>query len=370
MGKRTRTGGAGIWLKKLNDGRLSVYIDFFPALVIPENLKETRRECLKLFVLAKPKTDAQKEEKKRTLLEADAILQQRKKSMSEGDYTFLNKGKQSSDSFLDFYDKISKEKQSQMYRNSLNYVRAYKGGKMTFKEVDVKFFDGFKKYLQAQNLKTNSIHLYCSNLITVIKMALKADLLVVDILNKLELPKKEQTERGYLTEDEIQKLIDTPCINPLIKAAFLFSCMTGLRVSDCMALKFENILSSDQGYSLKFQAKKTKSYEVLPISNYAFSLLPERRGDKDRVFEGLSYSTYFSNFIKSWIFSAGIKKKISFHSARHSFATLMLTKGMDIFTVSKMLTHKSITTTMIYGKIIDSKKREAANLMDMKPKEK
>ena len=79
----------------------------------------------------------------------------------------------------------------------------------------------------------------------------------------------------------------------------------------------------------------------------------------DRVFKGLRYSSYLNLELQKWCMKAGITKNITFHSARHTFATLQLTLGTDIYTVSKLLGNKNLKTTQIYTKIIDQKKIEA-----------
>jgi site-specific recombinase XerD len=99
----------------------------------------------------------------------------------------------------------------------------------------------------------------------------------------------------------------------------------------------------------------------LPISEQAFKLLGERKEPTERVFEGLIYSTNLNKHLKRWILRAGITKDITFHCFRHTFATLQLSHGTDIYTVSKMLGHKDLKTTQIYAKIIDDTKRKAAD---------
>ena len=98
----------------------------------------------------------------------------------------------------------------------------------------------------------------------------------------------------------------------------------------------------------------------MPISETAFTLLGERKENSTKVF-ALSYSAWLNSKLKLWVLKAGIQKKITFHCFRHTYATLQLSQGADIYTVSKMLGHKDLKTTAIYTKIIDSKKREAAD---------
>lgn len=99
----------------------------------------------------------------------------------------------------------------------------------------------------------------------------------------------------------------------------------------------------------------------MPISDQAYQLCGER-GDYDRlIFEGLQDPSWISRPIAKWIEAAGITKHITFHCFRHTYATLQLTLGTDIYTVSKMLGHKKVTTTQIYAKIVDEKKEAAAD---------
>ena len=79
------------------------------------------------------------------------------------------------------------------------------------------------------------------------------------------------------------------------------------------------------------------------------------------MFEGLKYSAYLNKLLRNWIQSAGITKHITFHCFRHTYATLQLFNGTDIYTVSKMLGHKDLKTTQVYIKIVDAAKREATN---------
>lgn len=111
--------------------------------------------------------------------------------------------------------------------------------------------------------------------------------------------------------------------------------------------------------------KKTKGQEVLPISEQAFYLLGERGEPKEKVFEGLVYSAHMNLQLSKWIMKAGIQKEITFHCFRHTYATLQLSLGTDIYTVSKMLGHRELKTTQVYAKIVDKQKQEAASKIQL-----
>jgi len=122
--------------------------------------------------------------------------------------------------------------------------------------------------------------------------------------------------------DELNKLVKTPCTHEMVKRAAIFSALTGLRFSDIEKLSWNEVKVVNGDYSLEFTQRKTKGIETLPISAQAVSMLGTR--DQVRPFEGLVYNSYKNEFLKKWVASAGIKKKITFHCFRHTFATLQL----------------------------------------------
>ena len=121
---------------------------------------------------------------------------------------------------------------------------------------------------------------------------------------------------------------------------------------------------SKLGHYIRLKEKKTGNIQnhFIPIS--AYNLMPEGNTKDEFVFSGLEYSKIVRP-LKEWIEESGINKKITFHNFRHTFATLQLSKGTDIYTVSKMLGHKNVATTQIYGKVMDRQKIEAANKMNL-----
>jgi len=161
-----------------------------------------------------------------------------------------------------------------------------------------------------------------------------------------------------LTIQEVRKLNRNVCGNKDVKDAFIFSCFTGLRYSDVLNLKWSNIKKD----KIEFIQKKTGGVEYLPIAEEAKKILKKKAKSKsnESVFH-LPKKPVIWEHIQNWKKAAEIDKKVSFHTARHTFATLSLTMGTDLYTVSKLLGHKSISTTQVYAKIIDKKKVQAIN---------
>ena len=147
--------------------------------------------------------------------------------------------------------------------------------------------------------------------------------------------------------------------DPIVKRAALFSALTGLRHSDIQKLTWAEIEEFNGGYRLNFTQQKTKGVEYMPISKQAYQLCGERKDDELLVFAGLPDPSWISKPLERWIKQAGITKHITFHCARHTFATLQLASGTDIYTVSKLLGHTNVKTTQIYAKVVDEKKEKA-----------
>ena len=167
-----------------------------------------------------------------------------------------------------------------------------------------------------------------------------------------------------MTIEELKRLIGTECKYEIMKQAFLFSCLCGLRVSDIRKLKWNDLQKSGERIRIEIKMQKTKEPLYLPISDEALKWLPqqnEAKGD-DLIFP-LTHEGTINKILQKWSKDAGIIKHISFHVARHTHATMMLTLGADLYTVSKLLGHKNIATTQIYAKIVDKKKEEAISLI-------
>lgn len=139
--------------------------------------------------------------------------------------------------------------------------------------------------------------------------------------------------------------------------------MSGLRWSDINTLVWSEVRDEGEFCKINFRQEKTDGVEYLYISKQARELLGERSDLQDRVFRGLKYGMTYNTEIVRWCNRAGVAKHITFHSARHTNAVLLLENGADIYTVSKRLGHREIRTTAIYAKIVDNKMKEAAEMI-------
>ena len=204
-------------------------------------------------------------------------------------------------------------------------------------------------------ISRNSAAGYFSTFRALLKIAYKEKMLRKNLNDFLEKIEWKEVKEEYLTLDEVKQLAATPCRIPVLKQASLFACMTGFRICDILKLQWSDIeMGSEQGYYIRICTEKTETEATLPINHEALELCGE--WGKGLMFKGLTRAMTHHP-LKQWIAEAGIKKKITFHCFRHSYAVIQISLGTDIYTVSKMLTHKNVTTTQIYADLVNSKKR-------------
>ena len=361
--------------KKLVSDRFSLYLEYYNGYSIDakgKTIHDRHFEYLQLYLYQNPGNADEKNENKETLRLAEKILTLKQAELIQGKFNIQdnNKGKVL---LLDYYTKL-KEDRYQSKGNYDNWEAAFKHlqrycpANLAFKDVDERFIKGFKKYLDKEALTNgqtplsqNTKYTYFNKFRAVLREAYIDDYLKVDIVKAIKGFTQGESKREYLTHSELQALSITECKYSVLKTAFIFSCLTGLRWSDINKLKWSEVRQEEEFYRIIFRQQKTDGLEYLYISKQAHDLLGIKGKENDKVFKGLKYGVNFNAEIVRWCARAGITKHITFHSARHTNAVLLLENGADIYTVSKRLGHKEIKTTQIYAKIVDKKMKEAAN---------
>jgi integrase len=369
--------------KPITGDRLSLYLDFYPAIINADTGLETRREFLGLYLFDKPKTTADKQHNREIYSLADQIRQKRDNQLNKPEIyndferEQLKIKEKSNQSFIEYFKKLAYKKEESNQNNwisALYYLNGFTKGYLKFADLNESFCEDFKDYLLVARsrrhttikLSKNTALSYFNKFKAALKQAYKDGYLQTDLNAKVSPIKQAETHRKFLTLEELNRLVKTDCPLPVLKRAALFSALTGLRFSDIVKMvRSELEFVEGQGYFINFTQEKTQGVEVMPISDQAYSLLGQRGNSSEQVFEGLKYSSAANGHLAKWLANAGITKKITFHSFRHTFATLQLTKGTDIYTVSKMLGHRELKTTQIYAKIVDQTKREAANRIQL-----
>jgi len=355
--------------KKLSSGRESLYLDIY----LPDQSQKRIKEYLKLYIYSRPKDKEERYQNKETLLLAESIAAKRLIRLQEETYGF-KKTFAIGANFIGYFE----EQATKRYQSKGNYgnwdsvlklLIKFEGDIIPFAKVDEKWLQSFKDYLQNKArtksnnlLSQNSCYSYFNKVKACLKQAHREKMIPNNPAESVSGFKQAETQREFLTFEELQLAAKAECEIPKLKTAFMFSSLTGLRWSDIQKLVWAEIQHSEaQGSYIRFTQQKTDGVETLPISEQARNLLGEKDEPNERVFKGLKYSAWHNMKLTQWMMRAGINKNITFHCARHTYATLQLTLGTDIYTVSKLLGHKDLKTTQVYAKIIDEKKVEAAN---------
>ncbi|MCC8038347.1 MAG: site-specific integrase [Bacteroidales bacterium] len=359
--------------RKTKSGNTSLYLDIYLN-------GERTYEYLKLYLIPE-RTRADKDKNRETLQLAEAIKSKRIVELRNGEFGFKN-GFATDTLFFDYYkslcDKRLGEESSGNWGNwysCLHHLRIYeKREKITFADITPEWVQGFKDYLENRAiawahdkrhrekeypLSSNSKVSYFNKLRACLNQAFDDRIIAVNPCRGIEGFKAEEGTRMYLTLDELKKLVNTPCDYKSVRQAFLFSCLTGLRRSDIVKLKWCDVFQQGDFTRIIFRQKKTKGQEYLDITQQAAELMGERGNADDFVFDDIFTPDCTNKTIQNWVLRAGIDKKITFHCGRHTFAVMMLDLGTDIYTVSKLLGHRELSTTQIYAKVMDKNKQAA-----------
>ena len=349
--------------RKLNSGKITLYLDYYPPLRDPVTQDRVFRDYLGIYLVDNPKFAIEKEANKEKLRQANAIRSERELAIIRGQFDFLDKHKQKMDFLAYFRKKL--ESKDQKWIRVYDHFKNYCHGKCLMSDITVPFCEGFREYLlkakhlknEAMDLSQNSAAGYWSTFRGCLKIAYHEKMLKENVNDFLESISGTSSRREYLTLEEVRQLANTPCDVPDLKNASLFSCLTGLRISDILALDWSNIVKAqDGGWCIRIRTEKTDTEATLPLTDEAYKLCGKR--STGPVFKNLKrYNTHAP--LKEWVEAAGITKHITFHCFRHTFATLQVNEGTDIYTVSHLLTHANVGTTQIYADIVDKSMRDA-----------
>lgn len=359
--------------KQLANGNISLYLDIY-------HNGRREYEFLKLYLIPE-KNRADKEKNRQTLQLANSIKAKRIVDIQNGDHGFKSPFAEEV-LFFDYYRNMCEKRLGTEsrgnwgnWRSCLKHLEKYESNqRITLSHITPKWVQGFKDYLENEAtawgcdfrerikdhpLARNSKLSYFNKLKACLNQAYEDRLIAYNPMRGIENFKPEDGKRMYLTIEELRKLVDTVCEYPNIKRAFLFSCLTGLRRSDVIRLTWRDVQQQGEFTRIIFKQKKTSGQEYLDITPQAAELMGERGLPDEQIFTDIHSPSCTNEAIKRWVLRAGIDKEITFHCGRHTFAVMMLDLGTDIYTVSKLLGHRELSTTQIYAKVLDKNKQAA-----------
>lgn len=361
-----------------NGTQLSFYLDYYPGYRDEESMKTIRHESLGIYIYAKPKNQREKLYNETMTEKAEAVRCNRFESIVNERYDFFDRNKLRG-SFLDYFKKKA-DKKNTKWQNVYKYFEKFVEGKCTFEEINVDLCVKFMEFLLTTTqlkhptvkLHTNTASGYWSTFRAVLHTAYRDHKIKDNPNGYLDRIDTIPTEKEHLSQQELITLAETPCKHQVLKKAFLFSCLTGLRKSDIMALTWNKIQPyGDGGMFITVRMQKTKQLIKNPISEEALELIGFHDEDADRkptdkVFVGLR-NCMTQKPLKDWLDASGITKHISYHCSRHTFGSLQADAGTSIYAIQRMLGHKNVETTQIYADMSDETKKASVNRITLKP---
>jgi integrase len=336
--------------KALSNGRKSIYLEYYIN-------GKRKYEFLGLY-LTKDRSH-----NREIMRLAENIRMKRDLEMQHNEPGFVPAFKKRLN-FVDYFERQTKSKSvnEKTWGCCLKHLKDFTNGHVQFSAVNEEWLELFKNYLLSK-VTANTAHGYFSKMKAAMRQAVRDKIIMTNYCEFVPNIKTSEAVRCFLTYEDLQKLAKTPCRYNEVKKAFLFACYTGLRLGDCESLTWENVKEN----AIHFRQKKTRGVEYLPISESVKKLIYSGLGNllpmpESKVFN-LPSRMQIVYLLREWVKEAGIKKNVTFHTSRHTFATLSLSQGVDLYTVSKLLGHRQIKTTQVYAKIVDEKLRAAVDLL-------
>ena len=368
--------------QSLSDGRDSLYLEFYLGYEMAESksgktYKKVKRstERLGLYLWQAPRTPLERQQNKKTLEIAKRIRFERGQELLERTEGYrLKKDRIINlhtwyDNFVESYTKSDKNKLKRAHELFIEYLsesNKYSQFAVTMKpdQLTKEMVQAFTDFLQ-HRFNGETPHTLYARFKKVIKAAVDTDIIRKNPCNGVSIKiDKNKLTKDILSIDEIKQLIATQNEkeNPNIRRAFIFCLYCGLRWCDVKDLTYANIDYAN--HVLRFEQTKTKGHSsasgvVIPLNDGLLKLIGVgSRGDK--IFP-LPSHTMCLKALRRWIKRAGIDKHITWHCARHSFATNILSNGANIKTVASLLGHSDLRHTEKYTRAVDSLKEAAIN---------
>lgn len=362
----------GLRVRSLRSGGKSLYLEYSVN-------GERHRESMGLYLV--PNTSTSNRRRNSETLRAAEIRRARKcVELAKESAGIRSSNSRAYIPFVDFCEAVRDKKRkagksAEVYTALLGHLDRYGCEGLRLCDITPDWCRGFIRYLRERaGLRKNTQANIFSHLRAVMGEAERANLIPTNPTTKLatgEKPAQEQTLRQHLTAEEVRRLLASPWDTPprfaTRRRAFLFSCFTGLRYSDIVALSWGNVRRDERVSRIEMTIKKTKKPLSVPLSAQAVALLPPLPASatpQTKVFEDIKCREAMGEALKPWMEEEGICRHITFHCARHTFACLLTSAGIDINTVRDLLGHSSVNTTQIYAKVGDPHKAEAVGVLD------
>ena len=356
--------------RKLLDGRESLFIDRTVG-------GKHEYEFLKLYLVPETSVKAKRENAK-TLRQAEDIILARTEKLVDDraqEEASKDKSKMPLSDFIGLLVEEYKQRGQPTYRHlrasRTKFEKFYPDARLC--DMDKKFCTDYAEWLQSEPLTLQGRPLAqataCSSfwiLGIILSAAWQKGYIKNNpwkLLSFQEKIARPESKREFLTLDEVRKLEATPYVKENIRKAFLFACYCGLRVGDITDLRWRDISVNGGRHFVSVVMQKNSKPISLPLPVKALSWLPERGEAESSVFS-LPSHTVLRKHLRKWSELAGLERHLHFHLSRHTYGTMLITAGVDLYTASRMMGHADVRPTQVYAKIVDRKKEEAVSLID------
>lgn len=350
------------------DGMTEYSLEYMPPIMISDG-KYLKEEHLNLTTYTKPCNDVERRFNQTVELMVEEIRCFRYIQSVKKDFSFLSLNKDVD--VIGYFESHGAYKRKEFYA-AVKTFKEFCNNSCRFGDVSVAFMTAYREYLLKstkadgrRRYSTNTASGYLKNIMRLLRIAYADHMIDFDPTDEIEGIKWDHTcKRERLTSKEIEAIKYAPFKDEEVKKTVRFDIACGLRQADLLALRWENLEREKRRYYMCITIKKTGNNVRIPLSKEAVSILrPIRR--KGAIFPTLS--PYILNRkVPLLIETAGIDKHITFHCFRHTFATLQVNEGTDIYTVSHLLTHANVGTTQIYADIVDKSKRDTVERIKIK----
>lgn len=357
--------------KEKTNGMKSVYLQFYPGI---RNTKGeiVKYEFLNLEVYSNPKTKEQRLFNKTIEEISESIRCQRYIQIVRRDYNFLGKDNLDGD-FLEYFHRNA-DFHGPKFEAARLHFEEFCGHSCKFKDLSPSLCEKYRFYILHdkhlancdKSIKHNTASSYFNVFLNIVKLAFK-DNIIPDDYTKDVRPIKwnHDINKDYLTVEEIQLLEQMKYDkHPQLPQACLFSIYTGLRRSDILDLKWEHFVRRGNHVYIEKKIVKTEMFVRLPLSRDALRIIGKRKKE-GTVFTELTISI-LNIHVKRWLELANIRKHITFHCFRHTYAMMLTEKGISTNIISSLLCHKKLSSTQVYSKVTTQMVERTIEQIDFK----
>ncbi len=373
--------------KKIKGDKFSLYLDYYPAIKNKKNGKSTRREFLKMYPYKTPIGKEQKNFNVELYRTAETIMHKRTLELAKPDiYNEMEQGRinkkiQGESSFLDFFRQEARKKKSgstsDNWSSAYSQLEEFCDGNLKFNQLNKEFCENFRSLLlkanskkykanKVQTISQNTASCYFNKFKSVLKLAYTFDKIEENLNDKVEFIKQREVIKNTLTLPELINLANTICPNEITRKISLFTAITGIPFAEIKAMTWGNIIeNSDEDIRIIMTRVKTSKNLYVNISQEALKYCGTKKEPQELVFPDIENKHRYKYF-QQWLRAANIKKKFTYHDLRHTYGTLQIDLGTDIYTLQNQLGQNSPRQAMHYGKASDKLKQNSSSKISLK----